>query len=163
MFIFGRACGTFLLYSLYLHRLFQKAYGTYVLRYAVAAKKLILNVSKLPRRAVGLYRSEICVMHKSRRQNAQGWAGNKSETSFGTKLVLYRCTWTYIGREVHGRTLLNSPLPLNLTGKSGTDAASSIQQRCLRLRLKLVDEKCTRMYIFHQGRQATRKPRKTKL
>ena len=67
MFIFGRACGTFLLYSLYLHRLFQKAYGTYVLRYAVAAKKLILNVSKLPRRAVGLYRSEICVMHKSRR------------------------------------------------------------------------------------------------
>ena len=43
-------------------------------------------------------------MHKSRRQNAQGWAGNKSETSFGTKLVLYRCTWTYIGREVHGCT-----------------------------------------------------------
>ena len=49
-----------------------------------------------------------CVMHKSRRQNAQGWAGNKSETSFGIKLVLYRCTWTYIGREVHGCTLLDS-------------------------------------------------------
>ena len=48
-----------------------------------------------------------CTMHKSRRQNAQGWAGNKSETSFGTKLVLYRCTWTYIGREVHGSTLLD--------------------------------------------------------
>ena len=45
-----------------------------------------------------------CAMHKSRRQNAQGWAGNKSETSFGTKLVLYRCTWTYIGREVQGCT-----------------------------------------------------------
>ena len=65
----------------------------------------IFNVSKLSRMAVGLYRSEICVMHKSRRQNAQGWAGNKSETSFGTKLVLYRCTWTYIGREVHGCTI----------------------------------------------------------
>ena len=52
-------------------------------------------------------RSEIYVIHKSRRQNAQEWAGNKSETSFGTKLVLYRCTWTYIGREVHGGTLLN--------------------------------------------------------
>ena len=48
-----------------------------------------------------------CAMHKSRRQNAQGWAGDKSETSFGTKLVLYRCTWTYIGREVHGCTLLD--------------------------------------------------------
>ena len=48
-----------------------------------------------------------CAMHKSRRQNAQGWAGNKSETSFGTRLVLYRCTWTYIGREVHGCTLLD--------------------------------------------------------
>ena len=48
-----------------------------------------------------------CAMHKSRRQNAQGWAGNKSETSFGTKLVLYRCTWTYIGREVHECTLLD--------------------------------------------------------
>ena len=47
-------------------------------------------------------------MHKSRRQNAQGWAGNKSEISFGTKLVLYRCIWTYIGREVHGCTLFNS-------------------------------------------------------
>ena len=47
-------------------------------------------------------------MHKSRRRNAQGWAGNKSKTSFGTKLVLYRCTWTYIGREVQGRTLFNS-------------------------------------------------------
>ena len=47
-------------------------------------------------------------MHKSRRQNAQGWAGNKSEISFGTKLVLYRCIWTYIGREVRGCTLFNS-------------------------------------------------------
>ena len=47
-------------------------------------------------------------MHKSRRQNAHGRAGNKSETSFGTKLVLYRCIWTYIGREVHGCMLFNS-------------------------------------------------------
>ena len=44
---------------------------------------------------------------QTRRQNAHGWAGNKSETSFGTKLVLYRCTWTYIGREVHECTLLD--------------------------------------------------------
>ena len=49
----------------------------------------------------------MCYMHKSRRQNAQGWAGHKSETSFGTKLVLHRCTRTYIGGEVHGRTLFN--------------------------------------------------------
>ena len=54
MFIFRRACGTFLPYSLYLHRLFQKAYGEVVLRYAVAAKKLILNVSEPPRTAVVL-------------------------------------------------------------------------------------------------------------
>ena len=27
-----------------------------------------------------------------------------------------------------------------------------MQKRCLRRSLKLVDEKCTRMYIFHQGR-----------
>ena len=36
MYIFYRACGTFLPNSLYLHRLFQKAYGEYVLRYAAA-------------------------------------------------------------------------------------------------------------------------------
>ena len=30
MFIFGRACGTFLSNSLYLHRLFQKAYGKFI-------------------------------------------------------------------------------------------------------------------------------------
>ena len=47
-----------------------------------------------------------------------------------------------------------------LTGKSGMDAADSMQKRRLRLRLKLDDEKCTRTYIFHQGRQARRKPRK---
>ena len=63
------------------------------------------------RMAVKLTRSEICASHKSRRQNAQGWAGNKSETSFGTKLVLYRCTWTYIGREVHGCTTVQRPIP----------------------------------------------------
>ena len=63
--------------------------------------------SEAARMSVVPCRSKICVMHKSRRQNAQGWAGNKSETSFGTKLVLYRCTWTYIGREVHGCTLLD--------------------------------------------------------
>ena len=63
--------------------------------------------SEATRMSVVPCRSKICVMHKSRRQNAQGWAGNKSETSFGTKLVLYRCTWTYIGREVHGCTLLD--------------------------------------------------------
>ena len=34
MYIFYRAYGTFLPNSLYLHRLFQKAYGKYVLRYA---------------------------------------------------------------------------------------------------------------------------------
>ena len=66
-----------------------------------------LVVSERTRMSVKANRSEIYVIHKSRRQNAQGWAGNKSETSFGTKLVLYRCTWTYIGREVHGGTLLN--------------------------------------------------------
>ena len=60
-------------------------------------------------------------MHKSRRQNAQGWAGHKSETSFGTKLVLHRCTWTYIGGEVHGRTLFNS----------ATDGGGSKQKRDL--------------------------------
>ena len=37
-----------------------------------------------------------CAMHKSRRQNAHGWAGNKSVASFGTKLVLCRCN-----KEVH--------------------------------------------------------------
>ena len=48
--------------------------------------------------------------------------------------------------------LTQRPQLLNLAGKSGMDAAGSTQQRRLRLRLKLVDEKCTRMYIFHQGR-----------
>ena len=32
-----------------LNSLFQKAYGEYVLRYAIAAKKLILNVSERTR------------------------------------------------------------------------------------------------------------------
>ena len=41
---------------------------------------------------------------KTRLQCAQGWAWDRSETSFGTKLVLNRCTWTYIGWEVHGCT-----------------------------------------------------------
>ena len=39
------ACGTFLPYSLYLHRLFQKAYGK-IYGYGVAAHKLIFNVSE---------------------------------------------------------------------------------------------------------------------
>ena len=43
------ACGTFLPNSLYLHRLFQKAYGKVV--YRVQLLKM-LNVSELPRRAV---------------------------------------------------------------------------------------------------------------
>ena len=34
----------------------------------------LLASSERPRMALVLYRSEICVMHKSRRQNAQGWA-----------------------------------------------------------------------------------------
>ena len=54
--------------------------------------------------------------------------------------------------------LTQRPQLLNLAGKSGMDAAGSTQQRRLRLRLKLVDEKCTRMYIFHQGRETSRKP-----
>ena len=37
---------------------------------------------------------------KTRLQCAQGWAWNRSATSFGTKLILNRCTWTYIGWEV---------------------------------------------------------------
>ena len=57
------ACGTFLPYSLYLHRLFQKAYGEVVLRYAVAAKKLILNVSEPPWMAVVL-RSSVFLRSK---------------------------------------------------------------------------------------------------
>ena len=38
----------------YLHRLFQKAYGKYVFRYAVAAKKLLLDVSFPTRMSVAL-------------------------------------------------------------------------------------------------------------
>ena len=48
--------------------------------------------------------SDVLCVHKTRHQCAQGWAWNRSETSFGTKLVLNRCTWTYIGWEVHGCT-----------------------------------------------------------
>ena len=44
------ACGTFLPNSLYLHRLFQKAYGRSL--YCVAAHKLILNVSKIRLRLI---------------------------------------------------------------------------------------------------------------
>ena len=68
--------------SLYLYRLFQKAYGKRLFKTATDG-----GGSKQER--------DLCYMHKSRRQNAQGWAGHKSETSFGTKLVLHRCTWTY--------------------------------------------------------------------
>ena len=63
------------------------------------------------RMAVKLTRSEICASHKSRRQNAQGWAGNKSETSFGTKLVLYRCTWTYNCSTPHTKQNLKHSKP----------------------------------------------------
>ena len=45
--------------------------------------------------------SDVLCTHKTRCQFAQGWAGDKSETSFVPKLVLNRCTWTYIGWEVH--------------------------------------------------------------
>ena len=60
------ACGTFLPYSLYLHRLFQKAYGK-IYGYGVAAHKLIFNVSERTGMSGVLRSSEICVMHKSRR------------------------------------------------------------------------------------------------
>ena len=58
------ACGTFLPNSLYLHRLFQKAYGKVV--YRVQLLKM-LNVSERPRTGVVPGSSEICVAHKSRR------------------------------------------------------------------------------------------------
>ena len=79
------------------------------LRLGVSALLLkMFSVSEAARMPLVPCSSEIWAMHKSRRQNAQGWAGHKSETSFGTKLVLHRCTWTYIGGEVQGRTLFNS-------------------------------------------------------
>ena len=42
---------------------------------------------------------------KTRLQCAQGWAWDRSETSFGTKLVLNRCTWTDIGTDVRLLTM----------------------------------------------------------
>ena len=48
--------------------------------------------------------SVVLCVHKTRLQCAQEWALDRSETSFGTKLVLYRYTRMYIGREVYGCT-----------------------------------------------------------
>ena len=83
---------------------FKRLTESYILRAATGNPQRIRSGIDA---AGSTQKRRFCAMHKSRRQNAQGWAGDKSETSFGTKLVLYRCTWTYIGREVHGCTLLN--------------------------------------------------------
>ena len=64
----------------------------------------ILNVSEPPRMAVVPSRSDFCKA-KTRRQCAQGWAWDRSETSLGTKLVLNRCTWTDIGTDVRLLTM----------------------------------------------------------
>ena len=80
---------------------FKRLTESYILRAATGNPQRIRSGIDA---AGSTQKRRFCAMHKSRRQNAQGWAGDKSETSFGTKLVLYRCTWTYIGREVHGCT-----------------------------------------------------------